>query len=203
MHCSINPTICALLSTKKKIITAPAGGFSINGINYKRLLGTNGGIKNETIVFVSERVHDELARRIDNGRNPNKELVTAKLEAYKALTCSASTPVSMPNGILVVNDCETNFLSDIIYLTDECDGEPMMEERKSQEITLDASDGFGTMMPSLAERWSEELGLDYVVSGVNTRFSFEKGMVFTFDHVDFAEKIAERNMLSKMLGAMT
>ena len=92
-------------------------------------------------MFVSERVHDELARRIDNGRNPNKELVTAKLEAYKALTCSASTPVSMPNGILVVNDCETNFLSDIIYLTDECDGEPMMEERKSQEITLDASDG--------------------------------------------------------------
>ena len=197
MHCSINPTICALLSTKKKIITAPAGGFSINGINYKRLLGTNGGIKNETIVFVSERVHDELARRIDNGRNPNKELVTAKLEAYKALTCSASTPVSMPNGILVVNDCETNFLSDIIYLTDECDGEPMMEERKSQEITLDASDGFGTMMPSLAERWSEELGLDYVVSGVNTRFSFEKGMVFTFDHVDFAEKIAGEKYVVK------
>ena len=191
------PDYMCLIIDKEKDYYRACRGFSINGINYKRILGTNGGIKNETIVFVSERVHDELARRIDNGRNPNKELVTAKLEAYKALTCSASTPVSMPNGILVVNDCETNFLSDIIYLTDECDGEPMMEERKSQEITLDASDGFGTMMPSLAERWSEELGLDYVVSGVNTRFSFEKGMVFTFDHVDFAEKIAGEKYVVK------
>lgn len=191
------PDYMCLIIDKEKDYYRACRGFSINGINYKRLLGTNGGIKNETIVFVSERVHDELARRIDNGRNPNKALVTAKLEAYKALTCSASTPVSMPNGILVVNDCETNFLSDIIYLTDECDGEPMMEERKSQEITLDASDGFGTMMPSLAEKWSEELGLDYVVSGVNTRFSFEKGMVFTFDHVDFAKKIAGEKYIVK------
>lgn len=191
------PDYMCLIIDKEKDYYRACRGFSINGINYKRLLGTNGGIKNETIVFVSERVHDELARRIDNGRNPEKALVTAKLEAYKALTCSASTPVSMPNGILVVNDCETKFLSDIIYLTDECDGEPMMEERKAQEITLDASDGFGTMMPSLAERWSEELGLDYVVSGVNTRFSFEKGMVFTFDHVDFAKKIAGEKYIVK------
>lgn len=191
------PDYMCLIIDKEKDYYRACRGFSINGINYKRLLGTNGGIKNETIVFVSERVHDELARRIDNGRNPDKALVTAKLEAYKALTCSASTPVSMPNGILVVNDCETKFLSDIIYLTDECDGEPIMEERKSQEITLDASDGFGTMMPSLAERWSEELGLDYVVSGVNTRFSFEKGMVFTFDHVDFAKKIAGEKYIVK------
>lgn len=191
------PDYMCLIIDKEKDYYRACRGFSINGINYKRLLGTNGGIKNETIVFVSERVHDELARRIDNGRNPNKALVTAKLEAYKALTCSASTPVSMPNGILVVNDCETKFLSDIIYLTDECDGEPIMEERKAQEITLDASDGFGTMMPSLAERWSEELGLDYVVSGVNTRFSFEKGMVFTFDHVDFAKKIAGEKYIVK------
>lgn len=191
------PDYMCLIIDKEKDYYRACRGFSINGINYKRLLGTNGGIKNETIVFVSERVHDELARRIDNGRNPDKALVTAKLEAYKALTCSASTPVSMPNGILVVNDCETKFLSDIIYLTDECDGEPIMEERKAQEITLDASDGFGTMMPSLAERWSEELGLDYVVSGVNTRFSFEKGMVFTFDHVDFAKKIAGEKYIVK------
>lgn len=142
------------------------------------------------IVFVSEKVIDELHRRISNGRNPEKELVTAKLEAYQALTCSASTPVSFPKGIAVVNDCETSFLSDIVYLTDECDGEPTMELQKQQKVDLDASDGFGMMLPSLAERWSKELGLDYTISGANTRFSFEKGMAFTFDYVDFAEKIA-------------
>lgn len=184
------PDYMCLIIDKEKDYHRACRGFSINGIKYKRLLGTNGGIKNSTIVFVSERLAGELGRRIENDRNPEKELVTAKLEAYKALTCSASTPVSLPHGILVVNDCETKFLSDIIYLTDECDGEPLMEERRAQEIEMDASDGFGIMLPSLASRWSEELGLDYMVSGVNTRFSFEKGMVFTFDFIDFADKVA-------------
>lgn len=189
------PDYMCLIIDKEKDYFRACKGFSINGIKYKRLLGTNGGIKNSTIVFVSDRYEQELTRRIDNGRDMDKPLVTAKLEAYKALTCSASLPVSIPNGVLVVNDCETKFLSDVVYLTDECDGEPVMEMRKSQEITMDASDGFGIMSPSLAKRWSEELGLDYIVSGVNTRFSFEKGMVFTFDFVDFAEKVAGGNYI--------
>lgn len=179
-----------LIIDKEKDYYRACKGFQINGVKYRRLLGTNGGIKNSTIVFVSEKVIDELHRRISNGRNPEKELVTAKLEAYQALTCSASTPVSFPKGIAVVNDCETSFLSDIVYLTDECDGEPTMELQKQQKVDLDASDGFGMMLPSLAERWSKELGLDYTISGANTRFSFEKGMAFTFDYVDFAEKIS-------------
>ena len=179
-----------LIIDKEKDYYRAIKGFQINGVKYRRLLGTNGGIKNSTIVFVSENVADELHRRISNGRNPEKELVTAKLEAYQALTCSASTPVSFPKGIAVVDDCETSFLSDIVYLTDECDGEPTMDLQKQQKVDLDASDGFGMMLPSLAERWSKELGLDYTISGANTRFSFEKGMAFTFDYVDFAEKIA-------------
>lgn len=179
-----------LIIDKEKDYYRAIKGFQINGVKYRRLLGTNGGIKNSTIVFVSENVADELHRRISNGRNPEKKLVTAKLEAYQALTCSASTPVSFPKGIAVVDDCETSFLSDIVYLTDECDGEPTMDLQKQQKVDLDASDGFGMMLPSLAERWSKELGLDYIISGANTRFSFEKGMAFTFDYVDFAEKIA-------------
>lgn len=186
-----------LIIDKKSDYHRACKGFSINGVPYKRLLGTNGGIKASTIVFVSERLADELKRRIENDRDPNKELVTAKLEAYKALTCSASVPVSMPRGIAVINDCETTFLSDITYLTDENDGEPEMEFRPQQEINLDASDGCGMMLPSLAARWSEELGLDYMMSGCNTRYSFEKGMVFTFDFVDFAEKVAGGNYIIK------
>lgn len=195
------PDYMCLIIDKEKDYYRAHKGFSINGVKYKRLLGTNGGIKNSTIVFVSERLSDELHRRVENGRDPKQEIVTAKLEAYKALTCSASIPVSIPHGVLVVNDAETEFLSDIIYLTDENDGEPLMEVQKDQKITMDASDGFGIMLPSLAERWSEELGLDYVVSGVNTRFSFEKGMVFTFDFVDFADKIAKNYIVTDAWGA--
>ena len=194
------PDYMCLIIDKEKDYYRACKGFSINGVKYKRLLGTNGGIKNSTIVFVSERLVDELRRRIDNGRNPEAQLVPAKLEAYKALTCSASTPVSLPKGVLVVNDCETEFLSDIVYLTDEDVSEPVMEERSNEKITMDASDGYGIMLPSLARRWSDELDLDYVVSGVNTRFSFEKGMVFTFDFVDFANKIANKYIVKDAWG---
>lgn len=191
------PDYMALIIDKEKDYYRASKGFTINGIKYKRLLGTNGGIKNSTIVFVSERVVDTLKYRIANGRNPDKELVTAKLEAYQALTCSASVPVSFPKGIAVVNDCETSFLSDIIYLTDECEGEPTMELQRNQKVDLNASDGFGIMLPTLAERWSKELKLDYVISGANTRFSFEKGMAFTFDFVEFAELVADGNYIIK------
>lgn len=191
--------MCLIIDSEKDYYRA-CKGFSINGIKYKRLLGTNGGIKNSTIVFASERLVEELRRRIDNGRDMSKELVTAKLEAYKALTCSASIPVSLPHGILIVNDAETEYLSDIVYLTDECSGEPQMEERKNVQVKMDASDGFGIMLPSLAARWSEELGLDYIVSGLNTRMAFEKGMVFTFDFLEFAEKVAGDYMVTDAWG---
>lgn len=194
------PDYMCLIIDKDKDYYRACKGFSINGIKYKRLLGTNGGIKNSTIVFVSERLSDELIRRVENGRDPNKELVTAKLEAYKALTCSASIPVSFPRGVLVVEDAETEFLSDIIFLTDEGPGEPIMEERKQQIVNMNASDGFGIMLPSLAKRWSEELGLDYIVSGVNTRFSFEKGMIFTFDFLDFANSVANAYIVKDAWG---
>ena len=184
------PDYMCLIIDREKDYWRACKGFSINGIRYVRLLGTNGGVKNRTIVFISERHAPEIRRRIDNGRNMETKLVPAKLEAYKALACSASTPVSMPKGVLVVSDCETTFPSDIIYLSDENDGEPVMEPRYQVDVELNESDGYGLMLPGLAERWSEELGLNYTASGMNTRFSWEKGMVFTFDYLDFAENVA-------------
>lgn len=184
------PDYMCLIIDRGKDYYRACKGFTVNGVQYHRLLGTNGGIKNSTIVFVSERLHDELERRIENDRDKTKPLVTAKLEAYKALTCSASTPVSFPNGILVVDDCETSYVTDYRYLTDEGDGEPEMTLMENQECKMDASDGFGLMCPGLAERWSEELGLGYVTSGLNTRFAWEKGMAFCFDFHAFAREKA-------------
>ena len=194
------PDYMCLIIDKQKDYYRACKGFMINGVAYRRLLGTTGGVKNSTIVFVSERLVDELRRRIDNGRDMTKEFVPAKLEAYKGLSCSASNPVSMPNGILVVNDAETEFTSDVIYLSNENEGEPQMEFRKNEKITLDASDGFGLMLPSLAERWSSELGLGYIMSGCNTRNAFEKGMLFTFDFIDFADKIAHNYIVKDAWG---
>lgn len=165
-------------------------GFKINGIEYTRLLGTNGGIKNSTIVFVSRRLYPELKRRIDNGRDMTKELVPAKLEAYQALVCSGSDPVSMPRGVAVVDDCITHFKANVLMLDDAEDGEPRIEYVEDAEIELDESDGYGIMLPSLAERWSKDLNLSYTMGAATTRNSWEKGMVFTFDFLDFADNVA-------------
>lgn len=194
------PDYMCLIIDKEQDYYRACKGFTINGISYHRLLGTNGGVKNSTIVFVADRHGDEIRRRIENGRNPEKALVPAKLEAYKALACSASIPVSMPMGILVVPDCETKFLADVINISDSDSGEPLMEFQKDAEIELNASDGYGLMLPSLARRWSQELGLDYITSGVNTRFSFEKGMVFTFNFMEFAERVANKYIVKDAWG---
>lgn len=184
------PDYLCLIIDREKDYRRACKGFTINGIRYERLLGTPGGVKNSTVVFIASRHADEIKKRIENGRDVEKPLVPAKLEAYKALTCSASIPVSDPKGILVVNDCETTFRADTVYLSDENEGEPVMEFRPDTEVTLNACDGCGLMLPSIAERWSEELGLDYTMSGANSRYSWEKGMLFTFDYLDFAEKMA-------------
>ena len=184
------PDYMCLIIDKEKDYMVAKKGFRINDVKYKRLLGTTGGIKNSTIVFASERLINELHRRVDNGRDMTKEMVTAKLNAYMALTCSASVPVSFPEGILVVDDVETTFKSDIIYLANQEEGEPLMELQKDKDITITASDGFGLMSPTLAARWAKDLRLDYVPSGVCARFAFTKGMVFTFDFLNFADKVA-------------
>lgn len=184
------PDYMQLVIDKNKDLLRACKGFKINGIKYVRLVGTNGGVKCSTIVFVSERLAPELKRRLDNGRNESVGIVPAKLESYRALACSGTAPVSMPRGIIVVDDCETHFKDNIIYLHDEDGGEPIMDFIDDYDMALDESDGYGLIMPSLAERWSMELRLDYVFGCCNTRASFEKGCVFTFDYVDFAEKVA-------------
>lgn len=193
------PDYMCLIIDKEKDYWRACKGFKINGVKYARLLGTNGGIKNSTIVFVSERLAPELRRLIDNGRDKSVELVPAKLEAYQALVCSGSIPVSMPNGIAVVDDCVTHFKADVINIED-ADGEPKMWFQEGADVELDESDGYGIMLPSLARRWSDELQLDYMVSGVNTRLSFEKGMVFTFDFLEFADEVAGTRIIKDAWG---
>lgn len=167
-------------------------GFTINGIKYRRFLGTNGGIKNSTIVYVNEELYPELKRRLDNGRDMTVPLVPAKLEAYQALVCSGSTPLPPPRGFIVVDDCITHFTDDVILINDETDGEPIMTFEKDYKIEHNDSDGYGLMLPSYSRRVNEYLTGDgeNTISGMNTRYSWTKGMVYTFDFIEFAEKVA-------------
>lgn len=165
-------------------------GFIVNGIKYKRLLATSGGVKLNTIVYVNELYHEKLLERINCGRDMSKLFVPAKLESYMGLVCSASNPVSNTHRVLVVDDVETRFLSEAIVLDDSGEGYPKIEHRTDYEVVNNATDGFGLISPQFSAQWAKDLHLDYLPSGYTTRNAFCKGMLFTFDFHQFAEEVA-------------
>lgn len=176
-------------------------GFKINGISYKRLLCTTNGVKTSTVIYVSERLLPELKKRLDNGRNPLIPLVPAKLSAYEALAASASVEVSWPHGVCVVADCILNITADLINIDDsDVSKEPIVTPISNATLEQNCSDGCGMMLPSLAQRWSDELHIDGILSGCNLRNAFTKGMVFTFDFVEFAREVAGTYIIKDVWG---
>ena len=149
---------------------------------------------------MSDRLVDEIRKRIDNGRNEGIEFIPAKLEAYRALACSASIPVTDPDGVLVINDCFTHFKDHVIVLDDGASGEPTMVEDMEHDCELCASDGFGLISYDLAQQWSEDLKLPATASGFCVRNAFCKGMLFPFPFREFAKKVAKKNMIKDSWG---
>lgn len=182
--------VCIIMDKKSDYDRANQG-FKINGVEYRRLLTTTNGVKTATVVYTSLRLRDELKKRIENGRNTSAKLVPAKLGAYEALCSSASIPVSWPKGIIVVKDAFTKFKSDLINIDDsDVSKEPVVEFAPMQDVTNNASDGCSMMLPSLSKRWNGELNGDFehTMSGCNLRCAWTKGMTFTFDYIEWAEK---------------
>lgn len=186
---------CMIMNSEKDYDRANQG-FQINGYRYHRLLGTNGGIKKSTITYIGDNIFSEIVKRMDNGRDKTKPIIPAKLEAYQALICSGSIPVTMPK-ILIVNDCNVTFRENVIKINDECEGEPELTYEKDYEIEYCDSDGYGFMSPGYSRIINKDLyGKEFAgqtISGVNTRYAWTKGMLFTFDFVEFAKKVNHGN----------
>ena len=176
--------VCVVIDSKPDFKRMKEKGFFINGIHFNRLLGTTGGVKNETIVFINTEIISEIRSRIDNGRNMNKEFNPSKFEAYRSLVCSSSIPVSAPKHVLVVKDCITKFKDHVIYLDSSSCEEPRMTEIDDYEVELDNSDGYGMGTPELMEKWGYDIGENRMLDDCVIRNSFCKGSVVC---IDFAE----------------
>ena len=171
-------------------------GINVNGHNFRRFVGTSSGLKNNSLIFVNSEVIDELNQRCECGRKTIK-ILPAKLETYKALTHSASQPICDPNGILVVHDCITHIVSDVISIDDapEDSLEPIVKEVRAQALENNTSDGFNLCTIGYMKRVAESLGLDYVPSGVCLRNAWLKGMLYPFPITEFCEKYNLRNYI--------
>lgn len=172
-------------------------GVRVNDITYKRFVGTTGGLKNNTLLFVNAEIIDELNRRCECNRNKDIKLVPAKLEAYKALTCSASQPIVNPNRILVVRDCITKFTDTVINIDDSNEEirEPVMTILENAELENNVSDGFNLCTIDYMKKVSESLGLDYITSGVCLRNAWLKGMLYPFPIIEFIDKYNNGNYM--------
>ena len=177
-----------------------AKGFKINGQSFVRMVSTNGGVKVGATIYISKRLSGEILKRIDNGRDKTVPLVPAKLEAYRALACSSSHPISKMPRIAVVPDCVTKFREDAIFVEELDSDIPTMRFEKDAELGLTESDGCGFVLPSVAEDWSKELGLSYVPGAFNTRLCWEKGIVLNFDFRRFAEEVAHTRIIKDVWG---
>lgn len=186
--------IMIVFNTKDDYKKAVRNGVYINNVKFKRLYGTTVGIKKNTIIFVSENIHEDLYKKIENDRNPNVKIVPAKYEAYMSLCSSVSEPVGLDilksEEILVVHDHITKFKSDATEVK-SCKGdEPIIENIEDMDMELEQSDGNGIIRPDLSEEFAKILGQDYIPSGFCIRNSFCKGMVYSFPINEWVDKIA-------------
>ena len=161
-------------------------GFYLNDAKYILLLGTAGGVKNNTVMFVKEEIHSKLEERINNGADFSIPLLPSKLMSYKSLVFSSSTPVKNTDRILVVKDVVTKFKDKATYIkfNSELD-RPIVEDIDNFDVEVNACDGCGLISPKLAKEWSEDLGLDYNCSGFVIRNSWTKGVLTSFDFVSY------------------
>lgn len=167
-------------------------GIEINGNCFRRFVGTSGGLKKNSIIFVNTEVLDELNKRCECGRKRDVPMVPAKYETYKALTCSASQPICEPKGILVVDDCLVKIKDIVKIISDSEDApEPTVSEPQEIELENNVCDGFNLCTPEYMERIAESLELDYLPSGVCLRNAWLKGMLYPFPIMEFADEIAD------------
>lgn len=194
----VNEYLCVIID-KPDDMDVLSQGFSFNGRYFKRLVGTPNGVKKSIVIYTS--IWEQLNERMNCGRDATKEIVPAKFEAYKSLVCSSSIPLSEPKGVIIVSDLELEFMSHVLEISDSdvAGGDPKLEE-KDLLIQLNANDGFGLMSPVLSEKWSNDLGLSYRMSGCCLRNAFVKGMVYTFDFHEFAKEVAKTDIIVDVWG---
>ncbi|HID0881379.1 TPA: RNA-dependent RNA polymerase [Clostridium botulinum] len=188
-------------------------GIKLNKTNRIRTIGTSGGVKKDTVLFCEENIHEELDKKLNNGRNIKEKYVPAKFEAYKALAFSGSTPVTQPKGVLVIKDGEHEIESDVLLLSDNKKGGFDLSKKEKYKINRQFTDGCGMISKELSEKWAIDMGCyeyndkkekeaTYIPSGFNIRNAFCKGMLFTFPFLEFAEEVAEDYMVEDAWGNM-
>lgn len=170
--------------------------FKVNGKTFVRLLCGAGNARRNTVFFVQEDIYDELDKILQNGHKPLK-ITESKYNAYYALSNSATYSVSEPR-VCVVPDKEIQMIKKVDWVT-ESEPDDIIEEQ-DRELTFNLWDGMGICSPELAEKWAEDLELDYTPCSFCIRNYFVKGMVCVFDFHKFSREVANKHIIIDLYG---
>ncbi|MBZ4647390.1 MAG: hypothetical protein JG777_2879 [Clostridia bacterium] len=165
------------------------GIINFNGTNYKRLLSSSGNVRNKKVFFINEDLYEKVNKILLCGMPEDMEFdIFAKFSAYYALVNTDSTPVPMPNMIVV--DDYVHSITEKFDLVKEIGKDKYVVENNVKYTTkIKPFDGAGLVDASLAEIWAKKLGLDYIPSAFQFRaIPGLKGNLYTFDIKAFAKE---------------
>ena len=177
-------------------------GFIVNGITFKRFCSGSGQSRRSTASFVNVEIKEELERRLNCGLNI-KTINVAKYNAYFGLYLSGTYPVRTPK-VCLIDDCkEYEMIKTVDWIEDvetiDENGKKVhsrkIYEKNDFNFIPDMWDGQGLISPEMAEKWQDDLGLDYLPSQFGIRSSFIKGMTSVFDFKKFAKDVAKKDKI--------
>lgn len=194
--------ICnVVFKSKKHFDRAVEKGFKINGEKYVLLLGTTGGIKNNTAMFIREDIHEDIWEIMQCGADDSLPMIPSKKMGYLALFFSGSTPVTDTKKVLVVKDIETHFKAPATYIKfNEEKNRPDVTFISDYDVEVNACDGCGMIDPKLAEQWAKDLQIDYVPTAFCTRKMWEKGILTTFDFKKYCKEVIKQEIVKDVWG---
>lgn len=175
-------------STKSEFRKVAHAGFYLNGHRYVTFTAGAGQLRRNTVTFIKEDLEQPMFKLLCCGIDEKvKEINIAKFSAYFALTSSSIMWVDTPR-CCVIKDFETTIPKQKVdWICKKDDGEGYVEEREI-DVILNSADGQGLVSPQMAERWAENMNLDYVPSQFVVRSAYIKGNFAVFDFQEYARR---------------
>lgn len=174
---------------KKHIVSNDENGcIFVNGKKYRYLFSTSGDVRGQKARYVLDEIYDKVMEVLYCGMDCHSKMLSCKRNSYLGMAASTSTPVTMPNFV-VIDDYQSPVTEKYDYVKGDVSKAHYDVESKPGTEKFKVFDGHGLVDLKLAKQWAKELGLDYIPA----TFQFRsvpgiKGCVSTFDINTFADE---------------
>jgi len=188
-------------TTKKDYEYVAKNLFEVNEITYRRLCAGAGQLRRNTVLFINEKIYSELEKLMMCGLTKKRigKINLSKFSAYYSLYSSSTNFIRSPR-VCVVNDYERTLKNrEVEWIYQKKDGKRDIEP-KITDIKQNVFDGSGLVSIDMAEKWKNDLGLDYTPSAFIVRSAWIKGLCVVFDWKKFARTIAETEYVTDVWG---